>query len=191
MRQIDLPPNRQICRAPRSRPDLAALAARARRNVPAQIEFPHPLSWWRVRPAHAFKDCDVFIARHFLRKSAILGEAHWFLGAAGDAPVAIGVANRIARRQRPNLVSLDLAMTAVLCVALEGDTAATLLLSAALKRRSDIDPLCGQLSDTWLTTASGRSASTDSKSSGPRPDVVRSRHREVVYGSVKPLEDWK
>jgi hypothetical protein len=158
MRRIDLPPNYKVCRAPRtsSRPDPAELAARARRNVPVQIEFPHPLSWWRVRPSYAFKDSDVFVARHLLRKSAIIGEPYWFLGAAGDAPVAVGVAIRIERRRRPNLVSLDFAMTAVLCVALEGDTAAALLLSAALKRRSDIDPLCAALSDTWLTHGSRR-----------------------------------
>jgi hypothetical protein len=161
MRRCDLPPNYQVCRTPRMRPDLAALSARAKRNTPAQIEFPHPLSWWRVRPAYAFRKHDVSIARQFLRKCAIIGEAHWFFGAAGNAPVAIGVATRIARRQKPNLLSLDVAMTAVLCVALEGDTAATLFLSSALERRSNIDPLCGPLSDTWLTNEFRMRTSTE------------------------------
>ncbi|MGZ5172239.1 MAG: hypothetical protein ACXWCY_32910 [Burkholderiales bacterium] len=108
------------------------------------------MSWWRARPAHAFKEIDVVIARHFLRKSAIIGEPHWFLGATGDAAVALGVAIRIQRQGRPNQVLLDLAMTAVLCVALEGHTPAALLLSSSLKRRAGIEPLCEALSDTWL-----------------------------------------
>jgi len=108
------------------------------------------LSWWRARPAHSFKDIDVVIARLFLRKSAIIGEPHWFLGAAGDAAVALGVAIRILRQERPNQVLLDLAMTAVLCVALEGHAPAALLLSSTLMRRSGIEAHCEVLSDTWL-----------------------------------------
>jgi hypothetical protein len=152
MQRIDLAPSattREVRR--RSwRPSPANLAARAGKNGRVRIEFPHPLSWWRVRPAHAFKDIDVVIARHFLRKSAIIGEPYWFLGAAGDAAVALGVALRIQRQERQNLVSLDLAMTAVLCVALEGHTPAALLLSSSLQRRAGIEPLCEALSDTWL-----------------------------------------
>jgi hypothetical protein len=131
-------------------------AARAKKNVPIRISFPHPLSWWRMRAADEFKDVDVCIARHFLTRSAIIGEPHWFLGAAGDPAVAIGVALRIQRHRKETLVSLDLAMTAVMCVALEGDAAAALLLSATLKGRSGIDPLCDSLSDTWLTNELGR-----------------------------------
>jgi hypothetical protein len=129
---------------------LAASAERARRDVPARVVFPHPLSWWRVRAADEFKEVDVFIARRLLSKSAIIGEPHWFLGAAGDAAVAINVARRAQKHGGVSLVSLDVAMTAVLCIALEGDVAAALFLSAALKRRSDVDPPCGALSDSWL-----------------------------------------
>jgi hypothetical protein len=66
-----------------------------------------------------------------LTRSAIIGEPHWFLGAAGDAAVAIGVALPVQRQLGDTLVSLDL-------VALEGDPAAAFLLSATLKRRSGI-----------------------------------------------------
>lgn len=152
MQRIDLASTPTIHGARRRsrRPSPARLAARARKNGQVRIEFPHPLSWWRARPAHAFKEIDVVIARHFLQKSAIIGEPHWFLGAAGDAAVALGVAIRIQRLERPNLVLLDLAMTAVLCVALEGHTPAALLLSSSLERRAGIEPHCDALSDTWL-----------------------------------------
>jgi hypothetical protein len=128
----------------------------AEKNAPARIEYPHPLSWWRVRPAHAFKDADVFIARHFLKQSAILGEPHWFLGAAGDPAIALGVAIRIRRQERSHLIPLDLAMTAVLCVALEGDAAAAIFLASTLKLHSSVDPACEGIHDTWLVKAAGR-----------------------------------
>jgi len=156
MQRIDLPPSARTHGSQRRswRPSPVYLAARA--NGQARIEFPHPLSWWRARPAHAFKDIDVVIARHFLRKSAIIGEPHWFLGATGDAAVALGVATRIQRQERSNQVLVDLAMTAVLCVALEGHTPAALLLSSSLKRRSGIEPHCEALSDTWLNAKAAR-----------------------------------
>lgn len=128
----------------------ADFVARAKKNVPVQIEHPHPLSWWRTRPAHSFRDVDVIIARCIMKRSAIIGEPYWFLGANGDAAVALGVAMRIRRQRRSDLVTLDVAMTAVLCAALEGDPASALLLAATLKDRSDIDPLCHALSDSWL-----------------------------------------
>src|SRR5579871_6088508 len=103
--------------------------ARARRNVPVTIHFPHPLSWWRTRRAEDFKRSDVAIARSVLTRSAILGEPHWHLGARGDTAVAIGVALRARRQSGENLVVVDVAMTAVLCCAVEGDTTAGLLLS--------------------------------------------------------------
>ncbi|MDI4237770.1 hypothetical protein OZ411_33700 [Bradyrhizobium sp. Arg237L] len=133
---------------PRSSSNGFGIAARAKTKATGPISFPHPLCWWRVRRADAFTKADVCIARHLLRKTAVLGEPHWFLGAAGDPAVAMNVAHR-AQRQGAR-VSLDVAMTAVLCIALTGDVAAALFLAAALKDRSDIDPPCAALSDSWL-----------------------------------------
>ena len=90
------------------------------------------------------------IARNILTRTAIIGETHWHLAAAGHAPTAIGVALRILKHDGNAVASLDVAMTAVLCTAIEGDSAGALLLSAALKRRSDDDPTYNALSDTWL-----------------------------------------
>lgn len=129
----------------------ADFLARARANVPVTIPLQHPLSWWRTRPADQFKKSDVYIARHLLMRSAIIGEPHWFLGAAGDAATAIGVALRAQRRKGGTLVTVDLTMTAVLCCALEGNPAAALLMSSVLTRQSEVDPPCKMLSDSWLT----------------------------------------
>jgi hypothetical protein len=107
------------------------------------------LSWWRTRSADEFKKIDVVIARSVLTRSAIIGEPHWHLGAAGDPAVAIGVALR-AQRRPGSIVALDVAMTAVLCVALEGDLTAALILSAALRCRAEVDGP-GAISDSWLS----------------------------------------
>jgi hypothetical protein len=101
---------------------------------------------------------DVAIARNILRRTAIIGEIHWHLGAEGDAATAIGAAWRMLRRGSDSLLSLDVAMTAVLCLAIEGEPAAALLLSAALKRRSSSDHACHALADSWLLFEPARSA---------------------------------
>jgi hypothetical protein len=133
-----------------SSPTQADLAARARRNVPVTISFPHPFAWWRTLRAEQFRGRHVQIARRLLAKSAIIGETHWFLAAAGDAAVAIGVALRVQKRAGSTLALLDLAMTAVACAALEGNLNAALLLSSTLERRREIDARCAALSDSWL-----------------------------------------
>src|SRR6185312_3536221 len=124
--------------------------SRARRNIPVTLSFPHPLSWWRTRRAEEFKRTDCAIARGVLTRSAILGEPHWHLAAHGDTAVAIGVALRVQKRSGENLILVDVAMTAVLCCAVEGDATAALLLSATLKRRADKYARFNGLSDSWL-----------------------------------------
>jgi len=120
----------------------------ARTGAPAEITFPHPLSWWRTRRPERFKEVDIHIARYVLSKSAIIGESHWHLGAAGNVAVAINVARRANGRH--SIISLDVAMTAVLCITLEGNTEAKLFLSAILSQRADVDQALGKLSDEWL-----------------------------------------
>ncbi|MET4356385.1 hypothetical protein ABIC08_006348 [Bradyrhizobium sp. RT9b] len=121
---------------------------RVRKSAPVEIVFPHPLSWWRTRRPERFKEVDIHIARYVLSKSAVIGEPHWHLGAAGNLAIALNVAMRASKRQ--SLLSLDLAMTAVLCLALEGQDEAKLFLSAMLLRRSEIDEATSELSDEWL-----------------------------------------
>jgi hypothetical protein len=171
--KVSANPSKRPSQRSRSPASQADFLARARANVPVIIPFQHPFSWWRTRPADQFKKTDVNIARHFLMRSAIIGEPHWFLGAAGDAAIAVGVALRAQKRKGNALVTVDLAMTAALLTALEGNVTAALLMSAMLKRRSDIDRRCTMLSDSWLTYKSGdvRTSTTTARS------LVRDRGR--------------
>jgi hypothetical protein len=129
---------------------LAEYVARQQNNTPVLIEPSHPLAWWRTRPAQSFKRCDVVAARRVLMKSAIIGEPDWLRGVRGDAPTTLGIALRVRREKGPGCVCFDLAMTAVLCVAVEGNAAAALLLSAALKAIATSDPSADPLSSSWL-----------------------------------------
>ena len=142
-------PSERPIRSSRSRP-CPDFLERARRNVPVQVLFPHPLSWWRTRLPEHFKEVDIYIARHVLTKSAIVGESHWHLGAAGNLAIAINVARRANKKPGLSLVSVDVAMTAVLCIALEGNDEAKLFLAAILHQRSEGNQVFGELADRWL-----------------------------------------
>ena len=47
-------------------------------------------------------------------------------------------------------IEVDLALSAVLACALEGDPASPVVISSALRRRSKCDPSCLHLSLLWL-----------------------------------------
>lgn len=74
--------------------------------------------------------------------------------------MAIAIARRAYRSGLPRLVSLDLAMSAVLCAAIEGNAAAALMLAYLLKRRRARDPACGALADGWFAYKAGKRAAT-------------------------------
>lgn len=150
MHQIRRSPANSADRYQPKSSSLADFLSRQRRNKPVQVDFPHPLTWWRTRSAQSFKFCEIYVARRILIKSAIIGEPHWLAGARGDAATAIGVALRVRRQKGLDCICNDLAMTAVLCVALEGNAAAALLLSATLKAMAVSDPSIDTLSSSWL-----------------------------------------
>jgi hypothetical protein len=45
---------------------------------------------------------------------------------------------------------IDLALSALLAFAIDGDVTAGILISSALRRRSHLDPPCRILGDLWL-----------------------------------------
>jgi hypothetical protein len=144
-------PNPTLKRFPSRRSGQSRVAQSVRSNVPTEIGFPHPLSWWRTRTPQHFKEVDIYIARHVLSKSAIIGEPYWYVAASGSAPIAINVARRVTRSRSQSALLRDVAMTAVLCVALEGNVEARLFLAAMLSERSQYERACAALSDGWLS----------------------------------------
>lgn len=67
----------------------------------------------------------------------------------GDPATAIGIAVRQLKVYGMTSSVVDDAVSAVLCVAIEGDGAARTLVESALRRRRKIDPRCDELVLAW------------------------------------------
>jgi hypothetical protein len=65
-------------------------------------------------------------------------------------PAAIKVAVDRLKKRKIDHVEIDLALSAMLAFAIDGDVTSGILISSALRRRSKIDPPCRLLSDLWL-----------------------------------------
>jgi hypothetical protein len=173
MHRIDVSSNIPTRRAgpPSSSPN-ASDPARTNKNVPVQIEFRHPLSWWRVRPAHAFKDLEtartnpqpttlwrVRTAAEFyesdiaaladeLRRITIRDE-RWALAREGHAAEAISM---IVAEWPVSSVSprIDAVMTAVTVAALVGSAAAALVVYHTTSQLASHLPEFRPLAASWL-----------------------------------------
>jgi hypothetical protein len=109
-----------------------------------------PLIWWRTRSPSALLCRGVGGIREALLGTEICGEPDWSRAILGEAPVAIRVAVEQMKTRKITAIEIDLALSAVLACALEGDPASAILISSALRRRSKCDPACRLLSLLWL-----------------------------------------
>lgn len=110
-----------------------------------------PLCWWRTRRPSSLLCRGIRGIREVLLGTEISGEADWYRAILGDAPAAIRIAVKQMSERRITAPEVDLALSAVLACALEGDPACAVVLSSALRRRSKCDPSCRRLSALWLT----------------------------------------
>jgi hypothetical protein len=109
-----------------------------------------PLIWWRTRRPSALLCRGIGGIREALLGTEIDGEPDWHRAILGDAAVAIRVAVGQMKVRKIRAGEIDLALSAVLACALEGDPASAILISSALRRRSKCDPSCRNLSSLWL-----------------------------------------
>ena len=111
--------------------------------------FP-PLIWWRTRKPRLLPCRGIREIREALLETEIHGQLDWVRAILGDAAVAIGVAVEQMKVRVITAIEVDLALSAVLACALEGDLTSPIVISSALRRRSKIDPSCLRLSLLWL-----------------------------------------
>jgi hypothetical protein len=109
-----------------------------------------PLSWWRARKPSLLLCKGIGEIRQALLGTEIRGQPDWTRAILGDAAVAIRVAVDQMKVHKITAIEVDLALSAVLACALEGDRESPILISSALRRRSKRDPSCKLLSDLWL-----------------------------------------
>lgn len=109
--------------------------------------FCPPLQWWRLFSAEAFRPSDIRIIRRAMRLSCGLDDPRWIEAMRGDASSAIGLAVKTFRGADDR--TTDLAMSALVCCALEGNPSAVIVIAAALRRRVATDPTAGALETSW------------------------------------------
>ena len=122
------------------------------KSLPAPLPLPVlPAYWWRTRKPQSFGGPDVKAIRAALLRMRIPGESDWLWAVTGDPATAIGIAVRQLQAYGMTSPIVDAAVSAVLCVAIEGNRAAPAVVESALRRRQKIDPLCAELILAWRT----------------------------------------
>jgi hypothetical protein len=111
-----------------------------------------PLIWWRTRKPRLLLCRGIHEIREALRETEIPGQLDWVRAILGDAAVAIGVAVEQMKVHVITAIEVDLALSAVMACALDGDLRSPIVISSALRRRSKCDPSCLRLSLLWLGT---------------------------------------
>ena len=114
------------------------------RRLPAS-----PLHWWRTRRPHGFGRRDVKAVRAALLEVEIVNDVDWLRAVTGHPSTAIGVAVRQLNAYGMTSPVIDAVVSAVCCCALEGNPAARVVVSSALRRRKKIDPFCHELCLLW------------------------------------------
>lgn len=116
-----------------------------------------PLRWWRSMPAEAFRAMEHLMVRAALEEVATLIEgAEVEPALRGDANAAIALVLSLMPIRRLGGIKTDIAMTAVLSLALEGEPRCAL---AHVIDRTEPDPRrADQLCGSWFEFYFGRSA---------------------------------
>ena len=136
----------------------AATAARARRRRrpidrawPFNAEDTSPLAWWRTLPSDRLRDAQARLLNTTLARIDVMGGGD-ALAAALRGEVGAGVAVALSLMPIGEVtLEVDLAMTAVLRGALEGDGPAALVLALVLGGADVGHPFATELSASWLT----------------------------------------
>jgi hypothetical protein len=119
-------------------------------SLPAPLQLPVlPAHWWRTRKPRSLGRHHVKAIRAALLGIRIPGESDWLRAVTGDQATAIGIAVRQLQAYGMTSPIVDAALSAVLCCAIEGDSAARAVVESALRRRRKIDPLCAELIMSW------------------------------------------
>lgn len=116
--------------------------------TPQQISV-LPTHWWRTRRPQSFGRHHIQAIRAALLGMRVPRELDWSRAVTGDPATAIGIAVRQMQAYGMTCPLVDAALSAVICCAIEGDSAARAVMESALRRRRKIDPLCADLILSW------------------------------------------
>ena len=142
-----------------------------------------PLRWWRSMPADAFGAAEYFAIRSALDEVALLiAGAEVEPALEGDADAAIALVSSLTPIRRPGGIKSDIAMTAVLRLALEGEPRCALVLAHIIDRAEpdprQADLLCG----SWFEFRCGHAALCGGFTQGERAVLNALRAVEAAGG---------
>jgi hypothetical protein len=152
------------------------------------------LSSWRTLRALDFSFHDLTSMRALLAKTTLLGQPKWAAAVAGDGPAAVAVAISFipAGQITP---SLDLAMTALIACAIEGDPGAAIVASNILRHLPDATPCHHQIATSWfvsnLATCISRKARRGATEMAPLTRADGIERSEFNAAAPKPYELWR
>ncbi len=110
-----------------------------------------PLRWWRSMPADAFRAAEYLAIRSALEQVATLIEGPEVEPALqGDVDAAIALVLSLMPIRRLGSITTDIAMTAVLRLALEGEPRCALVLAYIIDRAEPDPHLADLLCASWF-----------------------------------------
>jgi hypothetical protein len=147
------------------------------------------LSSWRTLRALDFTFNDVKSMRTLLAKTTLIGQPKWAAAVGGDGPAAVAVAISFipAAKITP---ALDIAMTALIACAIEGDPGAAIVASNILRHLPGATPCHHQIATSWfvsnLAICASRKTRVTTAEATPLTNAV-----EVIEPSEPPVPETR
>jgi hypothetical protein len=108
----------------------------------------YPLSLWRTLRANEFEASDLAAIEGLLAKTVLFGQPKWRDAVAGDVPAAVAVAVSLLPIDNVTF-QVDLAMTALIRGAIEGDFAAAIVVANILRHLPGSMLLHRRIATSW------------------------------------------
>lgn len=160
-----------------------------------QTHAVHPLTLWRTLDAQRFSSGDVKALRALLARTSLLGQPKWADAASGDAPAAVAIAVSFIPVDKMTL-PLDLAMTALIACAIEGDPGAAIVVSNILPHLPSASPRHHEIAASWFVSnpaavqlGNCKAAMTEAASSNIVKEEIGPSECEAL--APKPFELWR
>lgn len=140
-----------------------------------------PWALWRTRRAEQFDVADADTLQHLLAKTSLFGQAKWQNAVGGDVSAAVGVAVSFLPVDEVT-VQFDIAMTALISYAIEGDAAAAIVVSNILRCLPGRERLHRRIATSWFVSNLAALSAGASKRQPARKGGVRKafRHQRTV-----------
>jgi hypothetical protein len=141
-----------IAKIGRARPTSVNNPARPERPVgwPFKAETCSPLAWWRRMPPDAFGGAErLLLAETIGRISVLRGGDDLMTAISGDVAAAIRTALGLMPIEKITM-RVDITMTALMCVALDGNAAPALVMAQVVGLTDVGHGLAGELAAAWL-----------------------------------------